>query len=101
MLFFALLLVAASDDYDNLIIWAAKVLSEKGEAEAARQAWSPRLDATGVAGWPMFNKVSTLFTPMKAAYAETTWSEAVLNKIGVAIQLWRGDGQRAGLRSVQ
>jgi hypothetical protein len=43
--------------------------------------------------------VSDLFDPMRLAYCDTAWSDAELDWIGKAMQLWDGPGQRDDLRA--
>lgn len=60
-----------------------------------RAAWEPRYV------WGDKNGTSKLYTPVIQAFHETMWSNEDLDKIGLVIQGWDGEGQFDNLTSVQ
>ena len=94
VLFFAFLLCAHCNSVEELEAWAKKVVLEKTAAEELQEHWRPLEEKLG--GFPLSNRASTLFSPMESAY-KYPWSEPTLDRIGLAMQAWRGDGQCDGL----
>jgi hypothetical protein len=95
VLFFALLLVATAESRATLRSWAKQVVDVKPEAMQLKASWQP---PQGEGGWPLKNKVSTIFGPLDAAYNRTAWSDSYLDQIGAAMQLFDGDGRIDNVR---
>ena len=97
VLFYAFLLIWTAKHAGDLDFWARRVLHERVEAETLKNKWRPRTAAQG--GFSETNRVSDLFDPMRLAYCDNAWSDAELDWIGKAMQLWDGPGQRDDLRA--
>ena len=100
-LFFALQLCAHASVHKTAVgelnEWASRVLRlESSAADQEKEQWTP---TQGENGWPLSNKVSTLFDPMKSAY-QFSWTGSQLDCIGVVMQLWNGAGQIDGLQGL-
>ena len=99
ILWFALLLAKSADSAGELKEWAKKVNAfEYNRAIEMKAAWQPL--AEGENAFPLANRSSTLFTPMHDAYYGT-WDSDDLDKIGLAMQAWDGDGSFDSLRAMR
>ena len=79
----------------ELKMWAKAVLEERRQATELKAAWAPKLT------WGWHKNLSKLFSPVMKAFYETSWSNEDLDKVGLVIQAWDGDGAHDNLTSVQ
>ena len=93
VLFIALLLVEGAQSAEQLHIWAHAVLDDEQRAAELGASWKP------LESWGRINNQSKLWLPLQQAYADAAWPDALLDKIGSAMQGWAGSGQYDGLRA--
>ncbi len=96
VLFFALAICASDVAAAELDRWAKKAAADSARAEELRAAWKPL--ASGENGFAARGRSSALFDVV-AAFRGNQWPAVTLDAIGVAMQLWQGDGSFDGLRS--
>lgn len=85
ILFYALIIVSSAVSVKELDKWAQTVVKvELRRAEELTAAWQPLNDANGV------------IALIKAAFSGE-WRATEMDKVGVAIQAWDGDGQVDGI----
>ena len=94
MLFYAFLAANSGWRADDLGNWAKKVLSEEARRKSLGPDWTPPADA-----WWRHNGKPTApaFEPIFCALRERQWEKPELDRIGAALQRWRGDGRCDGL----
>ena len=70
---------------------ATAVADEAQRAAELGASWKPPQS------WGKENNQNKLWLPLQKAYAEAAWPDALLERIGAAIQGWAGAGQHDGL----
>ena len=95
VLFFALAVMASADKPGELRKWAHEVIKLTSDAERDREWWS----APTTAPWAVDNRTSTIFTPLKVAFQDVSWTDDALGAICKAMQAWDGKGQTDGLNA--
>ena len=94
MLFFALLQLSSGMLAGDTEIWAKEVLTLMSEFDRLGPAFKlPDEPKWRMAG----SKPGAMLAPMNAAYNGTTWTEDRLERIGAAMQAYRGPGRVNGL----
>lgn len=91
VLFFAFLLSMNAQSVAGLQEWAKKVHSHLPMAETLNVQWQPPESE-----WPLFNKTSTLFSPMESAFKNVRNIDD-LDAVAAAMRHWDGPGRCDGL----
>ena len=96
VLCYAFLLVGSAADDKEALAWADKVLST---GAACSEPGSEPSVPTDPWWQPRGKQCALAYEPLRVAMTATAWHDFELDRVGAAMQRWRGDGRCDGLGS--